>query len=78
MSNQTKEMYVRSLVFEAITQLLPTLGRDFTVAINFSDDNHIGIDIKDLTRMGKVVKEELIQNLHATLTQLMSDANKTR
>ena len=75
--DNAKTTYVRSLVFDAITHLLPTMGRDFVVAINFEDTEHIKIDIKALTKMGEIVKEELMKHLQSTLTELITAVNRS-
>lgn len=72
-----KSLYIRNLIFDAITNLLPTMGRDFTVSIKFEDNDHVQIDIFALTKMGEIIKEELMKHLQTTLTELINAANRS-
>ncbi|MFC1453679.1 hypothetical protein ACFLQL_00680 [Verrucomicrobiota bacterium] len=71
------ETAIRAAVYEAIAQLLPTLGRDFTVSINIGNDlHHADIAVKGLTIIGKAVELELNSKLKIKLHEIIMGQNK--
>jgi len=80
--NQTEnkalhELTIRSAVYEAISRLLPTLGRDFTVRINVGDDlHHADIIVQGLTPIGKAVEIMLNKELKIKLHEILVEQQK--
>lgn len=71
--SEYKQNYMRSIVYEAITRLLPAMGRDFRVRIEFIDDNHMNIGIDDITPLGTAVKRALMMKLNETIKTVQKE-----
>lgn len=62
-----KQNYMLGVVYEAVSRLLPVMGKDFKINVQFLDDNHMNITVDDLTPLGTAVKRVLLANLNETI-----------
>ena len=76
MINDVQKQYVLNTLFEAVTQLLPTLGRDFVVKVEDITEHGVSITIHGMTPLGKAVEQELKANLMTKFKELMAEKEK--
>ena len=78
----SKEDYARELVYDSIAQLLPTLGRDFTVDIELTaaGAEHVNTAVKfvPLTEMGKAILPHMQKHLAITMQRLAAERGMVR
>ncbi len=63
MNDDYKHNYMLGIVYEAVSRLMPAMGKDFKVNVQFLDDNHMNITVEDLTPVGTAIKRVLLTNL---------------
>lgn len=74
----TKTEFVHQIIYDIIANLMPSLGRDFTVDLNVTDEDALGrhvptsIKIKALTRMGEAVTPIIAEGLNQVITKMNS------
>ena len=50
-------------VYDGIAKLMPLDGRDYTVRVDFGDDDTVGIQFVDITPLGRYFKDHCMKNL---------------
>jgi len=74
----SRDDLARELIYDALAQLLPTMGRDFTVDIQISPQHDrtkvsTNIQFTPLTAVGRAILPHIRENLTATMQRLAQE-----